>query len=155
MVGELLTRFNKLKDDQEMQRAAIQQGTTVDNDDKSKDRMTFKMLRWDSQQQAMVVDAHWDTMTFEESADRLKTLVAAEAAVPTNVMRFHATRPMQDNGSKTIVILELSSRAHVLHRALLHLCGHPAWSLISAALHPEGLKRTPLAQALAKKLDAR
>ena len=32
----------------------IQQGTMVDGDDKNKDHMTFRMLRWDTQQQAMV-----------------------------------------------------------------------------------------------------
>ena len=153
VVGEL-QRIDKLLKDQEMQRAAIQQGALVDNGDKAKDPLTFRMLRWDSQQQTMVVETHPATMTSDETALRIKTLVE-ESANTTNVMRFHAKRPMTGSGSKTIVILEISSRAHVLHQALLDLCGHPIWSLVSAALRPEGMKRTPLAQALAKRLEMR
>ena len=102
--------------------------------------LKFRMLRWDSSTQTMVVDDHRPTMNCTDTESRLQTLVA-EAAESTNVIRFHATRPMQNSQTKIIVILELSSRAAVLHRALLDLCGHPIWSLVSASLKQCGALR--------------
>ena len=102
--------------------------------------LKFHMLRWDSSTQTMVVDDHRPTMNCTDTESRLQTLVA-EAAESTNVIRFHATRPMQNSQTKIIVILELSSRAAVLHRALLDLCGHPIWSLVSASLKQCGALR--------------
>ena len=102
----------------------------------------------------MVIDDHRAAMSCDETATLLTSL-GEEAAVATHIIRFHATRPMTDDSAKTIVLLQLSSRAHALHKALLALCGHPVWSLVSASLKPEGMRRTPLAQALAKKLGYR
>ena len=156
VVAELL-KFKQLREDKEMQRTTILQGAieTVDKDkDKDVDQLKFRMLRWDSSTQTMIVDHHRPTMTCTDTESRLQTL-AAEAAESANVIRFHATRPMQNSQSKTVVVLELSCRAVVLHRALLDLCGHPIWSLVSASLKPEAMRRTPLAQALAKKLEGK
>ena len=88
----------------------------------------------------MVIDDHRAAMGCDET---LLTSLGEEAAGATNIIRFHATRPMTDDSAKTIVLLELSSRAHALHKALLAVSGHPVLSLVSASLKPEGTRRTP------------
>ena len=74
-------------------------------------------------------------MNYEEAAAKIQA-----AAPASNVVQFHATPPMQGRSAKAIVLFELSTRAHAMHRALLDLSEHPVWSLIS----PEAMRRMPL-----------
>ena len=107
--------------DQDMQKSAIQ-GAIEAAEELGK--IKFRMLWWDSQKGGNGVRRDRDPA--QEPRGRSRS--------------GHAHHPVPCDASndgrhcETIVLLELSSRAHALHKALLALCGHPMWSLVSASL---------------------
>ena len=108
MDSELAQRCTRLKEDKAMQAEAIQQGAMFENDG----TLQYKMLRWHTEGQKMMIDDFRIVVKEPETAEK-------------NILRFHATRPMQMGHQRTVILLEFSCRAQTLRNALVKLCERP------------------------------
>ncbi|CAE7218000.1 unnamed protein product [Symbiodinium natans] len=129
---------------------------TKDLQTKAQDTGLYKegqwtMLRWDPDLQKMVPDQFRAKVTTEQTLLLLQGLHEC-LEDPTLVLRFHSLRKWEivQKQRKTVMLLEVSLRKSLVHSHLLGLCGHPALTMIDAALKPEGLRRSPMAQRLSK-----
>ena len=120
---------------------------------------TFAYMQWNMTAQKLEQDS---TRTPLSIVDVLKMLDQIEKALadPATITKFHSARPLASQMSAAILtfFLHVSLRgeqASQTHAALTRLCGNACLNLVALRMRPENLKRSGLADQIAKMLPRR
>ena len=144
----------------------VRQLTTLDKDGPEVKKLTetnilngkyeFPYMYWEAEKKKLELDTSRSPLPV---SDVLKMLKEIETALedPGTISKFHGTRPLTASPSTQVLpfMLHISLRGEQsarTHALLTRMCGNSCLSLVAIRMWPETLKRSQLAEQVAKML---